>query len=113
MFGKAISKETLEKMLSCGKNYRPKEITDKKFYFHKGYLIALDAEGGFTLYSQEVYNSTTTGDILKKAMDRIVQLELNKFDRCENLRAKVEKEIQKRVEPFITEIVAQVLKGQK
>lgn len=108
MFGKAISKETLEKMLSCGKNYRPKEITDKKFYFHKGYLIALDAEGGFTLYSQEVYNSTTTGDILKKAMDRIVQLELDKFDRCENLRAKVEKEVQHKLSDFLTELVQTV-----
>ena len=46
-------------------------------------------------------------------MNRIVELELKEFDERENLRNKVNEEIQKRVEPFITEIVAQVLKGQE
>ena len=32
---KELTREEFEKMLQCGKNYRPSEITDIKFYFFK------------------------------------------------------------------------------
>lgn len=110
---KQMTREQFIASFGCGENYRPKEITDRKFYFFKGYIIGLYKNGGYSLYKDTVYNSTKEGDILKKAMNRIVELELKEFDERENLRNKVNEEIQKRVEPFITEIVAQVLKGQE
>lgn len=110
---KQMTREQFIASFGCGENYRPKEITDRKFYFFKGYIIGLCEGGGFYLYKKKMYASNSKGDLLKQAMDEIVKIELEAFDKKENLRNKVNEEIQKRVEPFITEIVAQVLKGQE
>ena len=102
---KEMTRKDHEKMLSYGKNYRPQEITDRKFYFFKGYVIEIFEGGGFYLSKRRMYCSNNPSDILKYAMDKVVELELADFDENEKLKNTVNEMIQKRIEPFISSIV--------
>lgn len=106
------TREQVERSLTCGENYRPKEITDSKFYFHQGFLIRLHADGSYHLYDNRLYSSFSTGDSLKYIMKEIAKIRLEDFDREENLRKRIEKEMLKRISPLIQDLVQEVLDKQ-
>lgn len=107
-----MTREQVERSLTCGKNYRPKEITGCKFYFFKGYIIEILENGGFYLSKRHMYYSNRPSDTLKFAMDEIIKIKLKDFDREENLRKQIEKEMLKRISPLIQDLVQEVLDKQ-
>ena len=109
---KDMTREERKRSLTCGENYRPKEITDSKFYFHQGFLIRLRADGSYNLYDSRLYSSSSESDSLKYIMDEIVKLRLEEFDKEENLRKRIEKEMLKRISPLVQDLVQEVLNKQ-
>ena len=107
-----MTREQVERSLTCGENYRPKEITDSKFYFHKGFLIRLRADGSYDLYDSRFCSSFSGSDSLKYIMKEIAKIRLEDFDREENLRKQIEKEMLKRISPLIQDLVQEVLDKQ-
>lgn len=106
---KELTREEFEKMLQCGKNYRPSEITDSKFYFFKNYLIQLCDGGGYYLFERKAYNSIGKGDVLKTAMDEIVERELKKFDNRIKNKKQADEIVQKRLKDFVRDVTQTVL----
>ena len=106
-----ITRADRERQLSCGENYRPDEIKDGQFHFFKGYLIHILEGGGYFLYRKHSYASTggTKDELLKKAMNEIVKIELEKFDKEENMENALRERIEKHVLPIMERKMQEVI----